>query len=348
MADGPAVLLSASGDDALRVQASEPAATVLDEGAWAAANRCWTHTEPTGRGTATLPGGAWRFLPLRTARGRMAVLGIRLGDNPPAPRVQTLETLADQAAVALERVRLTGQAARAAAAEETQALRTALLNSLSHDLRTPLAGIRGAAGTLRGAWETLPEATRTDLLASIEDDTGRMTRFLANIMDLTRLESGQVRPRLAAVPLGEIIEAAIARVSGASFVPIGLPDPAPRVMADAALLEQAVVNVLDNAVKYAPPGSLPSIRVTQAGGEVAIAIADEGSGIPADDMPHIFDSFTRATRGDRVVPGTGLGLAIARGLVEAMGGTIGAQSPRPDVPADSAPGTIVTLRLPAA
>jgi len=357
--DGPAILLSGGGegahDDAepLLVQAAEPRPpgplhAVLDEGGWAAARRCWTHGEPTGRGTATLPSASWRFLPLRTARGRLGVLGVRAGDNPPGPRLQTLDALADQAAVALERVRLAGQAARTAAAEETQALRTALLNSLSHDLRTPLAGIRGAAGTLRGAWDSLAPDTRTDLLASIEEDTGRMTRFLANIMDLTRLESGQVQPRLAAVAVADAAEAAIARVPGAAFVPVSLPDPPPLVMADAALLEQALVNVLDNAVKYAPGGSHPTVRITNVAGQVAIAVADEGVGIPPEDLPHVFDSFYRARRGDRVAPGTGLGLAIARGLVEAMGGGIAAQSPRPDRAADAAPGTIVTLRVPAA
>ena len=357
--DGPAILLCGGGDgphddaEPLMVKAAEPRPSgplhaILDEGGWAAARRCWTHAEPTGRGTATLPSASWRFLPLRTARGQLGVLGVRAGDNPSGPRLQTLDALVGQAAVALERVRLAGQAARTAAGEETQALRTALLNSLSHDLRTPLAGIRGAAGTLRGAWDSLAPGTRTDLLTSIEEDTERMARFLANIMDLTRLESGQVQPRLAAVAVADIVEAAIARVPGAAFVSVSLPDPPPFVMADAALLEQALVNVLDNAMKYAPGGSLPTVRITKAAGKVTIAVADEGVGIRPDDLPHVFDSFYRARRGDSVAPGTGLGLAIARGLVEATGGEITAQSPRADRAADAAPGTVVTLRVPAA
>lgn len=356
VADAPAAVFSGGGEgveddhEPLRVQAAEPADAVraLDEGAWAAARRCWTHAEATGRGTSTLPGAAWRFLPLRTARGRLGVLGVRPGDDPPAPRLQALDALADQAALALERVRLTGQAARAAAAEETQKLRTALLNSLSHDLRTPLTAIRGAAGTLRASWDALAPETRADLLAGVEENTAAMARFLSDIMDLTRLESGQVSPRLAPVPVGEAIEAAIARVPEAAFVPVALPDPPPRALADPALLEQALVNVLDNAVKYSPPGSPPVVRVEAGAGRVCISVADEGMGIPPEDLPHVFDSFYRARRGDRAPPGTGLGLAIARGLVEAMGGTIEAQSPRPDVPADGAPGTAVTLRLPAA
>ena len=175
-----------------------------------------------------------------------------------------------------------------------------------------------------------------------------MTQFLANIMELTRLESGQILPRLAPVSATEVIEAALARVPGAGFAPVIVPETPPLVMADAALLEQALVNVLDNAVKYAPPSAHPMVRVVRSGQRVVIAVADEGVGISADDLPHVFDSFYRARRGDRVAPGTGLGLAIARGLVEAMGGSVAAQSPRPDVAADGAPGTVITISVPAA
>ncbi|HEY0418138.1 MAG TPA: ATP-binding protein, partial [Acetobacteraceae bacterium] len=138
------------------------------------------------------------------------------------------------------------------------------------------------------------------------------------------------------------------RVPGAAFFGVVVPTPPPRVLADAALLEQALVNLLDNAVKYAPAGSRAAVGVEARGSAVEIAVTDEGVGIPPEDLPHVFDSFYRARRGDRVSPGTGLGLAIARGLVEAMGGTIRATSPRPDAPALGAPGTVVTLRLPAA
>jgi two-component system sensor histidine kinase KdpD len=346
--DGDAIVLAAAeaaGVLSVRAAAPEGAASGLDDGSLAAASWCWRHGEPTGNGTATLPSALWRFLPVGT---QLAVLGVKRAQAPSGPMVQTLETLADQAAVALDRVRLTEQAARAAAAAETQGLRTALLNSLSHDLRTPLTGIQGAAGTLRGAWDTLPAATREDLLASIEHDVTRMTRFLANIMDLTRLESGAIHPRLAAVAVDEVIEAALARVPGAAFAPVAFGGPGLRAVADAALLEQALVNLIENAVKYGGLGSAPALRAARAGGQIEIAVADEGVGIAAADLPHVFDSFYRATHGDQVQPGTGLGLAIARGLIEAMGGSIVAQSPRPDREALSAPGTVLTLRLPAA
>ena len=145
------------------------------------------------KGTATLPSSAWRFLPMRTVRGPIGLLGVRPEADVDQPLLQALAALADQAAVAMERVRLANDAARSAAHQETQKLRTALLSSLSHDLRTPLAGIRGAAGTLREAWDDLDATTRSDLLRSIEDDTARMTRFLANILDMTRWKPARSR-----------------------------------------------------------------------------------------------------------------------------------------------------------
>ena len=334
--------------DELHQAAAHPPTSTLDEGSWAAARWAATHGVETGAGTATLPAAPWRFLPVRAGRTTVGILGLRTPTLLVGPALQAIEALVDQAALALERLRLSVEAARTAAMEDTQKLRTALLNSLSHDLRTPLTGIRGAAGTLRDAWDSLSSATRADLLSSIEEDTARMTRFLANIMDLTRLESGQVSPRLEPVDIAEVIEAAIARVPGATHFALSTPETPPKILADPALLEQILVNILDNAVKYAPQGSQAAIRVSEDGKDVRIAIADEGVGIAAADLPHIFDSFRRATRGDAVAPGTGLGLAIVRGLAEAMGGRIDAVSPRPDVPRDASPGTVITLWLPKA
>ncbi len=345
---GQALVLAVVDNDSLDIRAAEPVAATLDEGAWAAARWAWTKQETAGQGTSTLPSASWRFLPLRTARGRLGVLGVRSDGRLNEPQTQAITALSDQAAVAWERVRLAGESARTVAMEETQRLRTALLASLGHDLRTPLTGIQGAAGTLRTGWTKLPEATRTDLLDSIEQDVGRMARFLANITELTRLETGQINPRLTRVSLNEVVHAASAHLPGAPFVAINIPDPELVALADPALLEQVLVNVLENAAKYAPEGSLILVRGSLERAEACLSVADEGVGIPPDDLPHVFDSFFRASRGDRVAPGTGLGLAIARGMVEAMGGRIEARSPRPDLPADGRPGTIVTIRLPAA
>jgi two-component system sensor histidine kinase KdpD len=339
-----AVVLTADAHE-LTLQSAHPAGAELDEGAMAAARWAADHSEQTGQGTSTLPSANWRFLPLDTVREKLGVLGVQPDVELDEPRLQALEALADQAAVALERVRLATESARAAALQDTQALRTALLASLSHDLRTPLAGIQGAAGTLRSAWDQLPQATRDDLLESIEQDVGRMARFLSNIGDLTRLETGEIRPRLAAVAVSQIAEDAIARLANPLHVATDIPADL-MVRADAALLEQSLFNILDNAVKYAPGGSIIRVHAAAMRSEVAISVTDEGVGIPADDIAHVFDSFFRVRRGDRTAPGTGLGLAIARGLVEAMGGRIMAQSPSPHAHRHGFPGTVITINLP--
>ncbi len=348
---GEAMLLT-GGEDTLDIRASEPAADTLDEGSWAAAYWAYRRGEPAGSFTATLPSSPWRFLPMRIVRRgdaearRLGLLGVRSRQALPAPALQALEALADQAAVALERVHLANAAARDAAMMETQTLRVALLNSLGHDLRTPLTGIRGSAETLRTAWSGLTPETRADLLAAIEDDTARMTRFLDNITDMTRLESGEIVPRLAQVRIDEIVANAVSRLRRPAEIRTALPDDLPTVSSDPALLEQALFNVLDNAVKYAR--ELPRIAVAASvcDARLLLRIEDRGIGISPVDLPHVFDSFYRARFGDRIAAGTGLGLAIARGLIEAMGGRISAASPRDDRLPDEPPGTVVTLDLP--
>ncbi len=339
-----AVLTQQDGVLALRAAAPPEQIAALDEGAWAAAHWCMGRGEPTGRGTSTLPSTAWRFLPLGTVRGRFGIIGVRPPQSLDPARLQALEALADQAAVALERVRLALDSARATALEETQRLRTALLASLGHDLRTPLASIQGAAGTLAAMADRLDETVRADLLSSIEEDVGRMTRFLSSITELTRLETGEIRPALAQVDLLETVEAAVARLPGAPLVAVRV-EPGVSVRADPGLLEQAVFNVLDNAIKYAPSGSLVLVSAEREGLEIGLRIADEGVGILPDELPLVFDSFFRASRADRVAAGAGLGLAIAKGLVEAMGGRIEARSPRPDAPREGLPGTVIAFHL---
>jgi two-component system sensor histidine kinase KdpD len=341
----PALVLITEGEDIAIRAADPPSVDTMDEGSWAAARWACSRLEQTGRGTATLPSAAWRFLPLRTVRQGFGAIGIRPAGILDQPLAQTLTTLADQAASALERVRLTAAAARSEAQAETQRLRTALLNSLSHDLRTPLTGIRGAAGSLRTAWNTLPDDARRDLLASIELDVVRMTRFLANITEMTRLETGDIVPRLEPVDVESAVAAAAARVPGLSGVHMDMPADLPQCLADPALLEQVLVNLLENAAKYGPAETPAAVTARRAGRDLVLCVLDDGTGIAAADLPHVFDSFYRSRRGDRTIPGTGLGLAIAHGLTEAMGGTIAAFSPRPGAPPQGPPGTAIELRL---
>jgi two-component system sensor histidine kinase KdpD len=346
MTTAGAMLLS--GKAGLELGAAVPAGTALDDAALAAAEWSLTHDIETGIGTGTLPSVPWRFIPLRANGKALGVLGARPKAALLAPLVQSLTALADQSAMALERVRLTMQTAQTVAKEDNQKLRTALLSSLSHDLRTPLTAIRGASETLARAGDALDGATRADLLASIAQDTERMTKFLANIMEMARVETGEISAKRERLRLADVIEAAISRVAGAMAAGVSVAAPASYVMADPALLEQVLVNVLDNAVKYAPEGSRISVTAVRQGAKVNLSVADEGVGIPADELGAVFDSFFRATRGDRVAPGTGLGLAIAKAFTEAMGGSIRAQSPRLDLPADGAPGTVISIELPAA
>lgn len=337
-----------NGPLGLTVEASSPEGTTLGEADLAAAEWCYQNSVETGIGTATLPSVAWRFLPLQTSAGCVGVLGALPREQPSPPQAQTLSTLAGQTALAVERSRLSLQRARAEAQEDSQHLRNALLTSLSHDLRTPLTSIRGAAETLSQSGITLNEATRTDLLASITQDTARMTKFLSNITDMARVEGGGLTARQERVKLEEVAEAAVAGVAGAIYTRVHIAPDAAYVLADPTLLEQILVNLLDNAVKYAPPDSHITISSERTNDKVWVSVADAGVGIPPDELEAVFDSFFRAKRGDRVAAGTGLGLAIAKSFTEAMGGQIKAISPRTDLPADGLPGTIIKIELPAA
>ena len=329
------------------LRAAMPIDAEPGDAAMAAARWALVHGRPTGRGTDTLPAGTdWQFRPMRTARGVVGLAGLRLGE---ARRLdgetdRTLAALFDQAAVAIERVELMEGAARDAARAETEQLRLALLTSLGHDLRTPLTSIRGALGTLRASGAALPEAVREDLLAAAEEETVRLTRTIANILDMVRLENGQVEPRREPVDLAEAAEAAAGRQERATGRRIGRRFdarlPAPRL--DPALLDQVLGNLIDNALKFSGPGGQVTLHARREGHEVALAVEDDGPGIPPEALGRVFDPFYRASRTDRIAAGTGLGLAIARGLVQAMGGRIGAESPVAD-----GRGTRMTLRFPA-
>jgi two-component system sensor histidine kinase KdpD len=328
------------------VRAAMPVTMELDETAMAAARWALAQGRPAGRDTDTLPTAPWQFRPMRTARGVVGLVGVRL-DHRAKPLTgetdKALTALLDQAAVAIERAQLMEREARGAARAETEQLRTALLTSLGHDLRTPLTSIRGALGTLRASGDALPAETRADLLLAAEEETARLSRYLSNILDMVRIEHGQIAPRREAVNIPEALEVAVGRARRATgreiTVTTGERLAEPRL--DPALLDQILGNVLDNALKF----SATPVRVAarREGPDVAIAVEDDGPGIPAEDLHRIFDPFFRVTRTDRVAAGTGLGLAICRGLAHAMGGRIAAESPI----AAAGGGTRITLRFPA-
>jgi two-component system sensor histidine kinase KdpD len=231
--------------------------------------------------------------------------------------------------VAIGRSILAGEAIKAAALEDNEKLRMTLLASLSHDLRTPLASITGAVTTLRQLGDKLPGEERGDLLASIEEEAGRLTRFVANLLDMSRIESGALKVRNDWVDVADVVRAAVERIRK-SFpgrtTTVSVAADLPFIRGDANLLEQVLFNLLDNAHKYGSESGV-IVHARREGNEVVISVTDDGVGIKPADLDRIFEKFYRGGRPDGRKAGTGLGLSIARGLVEAMGGTIVAQSP---------------------
>ena len=221
--------------------------------------------------------------------------------------------------------RLVDDLDRAKRTAETDRLRSALLTSISHDLKTPLASVLGAAGTLRSLSDSLDAHAKDDLIATIIDEAERLNRFIANLLDMTKLESGAIVPNAALYDLGEIVGSSLrraAKILGQHRIEVELAKDLPMVAIDPVLFEQVLFNVLDNAAKYAPTGTTVRIQSWRDRESVGLQILDEGDGIPPEDLEHIFDKFYRARKADHVRAGTGLGLAISRGFVEAMNGTI--------------------------
>jgi two-component system sensor histidine kinase KdpD len=344
------VLLPEDGPGAgasITVRAGFPPEDVLEEADLAAAKWCWEKNHVAGRGSDTLPGAKWLFLPMRTGRGPVAVTGV-IRDEPgsammPAER-RLLDALTDQAALAIERVTLARDLHLARLQAETDRLRSALLTSISHDLRTPLASILGSATSLASRQGVeLDEATRHALLATIVEEADRLNRFIGNLLDMTRLESGALKPRGGLAELSDVAGAALRRAStilAGYKVDLDLAPGLPMLNLDMVLFEQVLFNLLDNAAKYAPPGSHIQLKAYRDGERVILQVIDEGEGIPPRDLERIFDKFYRARGADRQRAGTGLGLAICRGFIEAMDGTIVASN------RTGRSGAVITITLP--
>jgi two-component system sensor histidine kinase KdpD len=288
------------------------------------------HRQPAGLGTGTLPGASALYLPLLAPRGCVGVLGVRPADThafDTPERLHHLETFANQTALAIERARLADEAQAVEVRMEAERLRNSLLSSVSHDLRTPLATIIGAATTLLEQGERLDTATRRDLLDSVREEADRLNRLVQNLLQMTRLESGEVALRKQWHSIEEVIGAALRRLdkrlAGRRITTRVLPD-LPLVPMDDVLIEQVLVNLLDNAIKYTPPGSPLDIVATATEEAVTVEVADRGPGVPPGQEEKIFDKFYRARSDDG--RGAGLGLAICRGVVRAHGGRIWAQN----------------------
>jgi len=316
----------------------------LDPRAAAAARWAFEKNEPAGAGTPTLPTSQWMFVPLATATP-LGVVGLqfpdpRRGADPEVRRL--LKAVEDQVAVAVERTRLATDIQNLKVEAEGEKLRNALLNSLSHDLRTPLVSVIGA---FTGLEEDISDTARAALVDAGLDEARRLDRYVQNLLNMTRLEYGALRPKRSAVDAAELVgtarESLRTNLAG-HRVEVDLAPDLPRLDVDPVLIGQALVNVLENAAKYAPAGSTIRIEGRRSGATVDLSVLDEGPGIPPAEREKVFDLFYRVTEGDRRPTGTGLGLAIVKGFVEAHGGVVRALA-GPD-----GRGTRIEMELPAA
>ncbi|MDR3516103.1 MAG: sensor histidine kinase KdpD [Azospirillaceae bacterium] len=334
-------------DAPLRVCAGYPPEDQLDDGDLAAAQWAWNHNRAAGRGADTLPGARRLFMPMRTERGPLAVIGIDADVNGPilTPDGRRLfDALSDQAAIAIERVALAEDLDEVRIMAETEKLRSALLTSISHDLRTPLASIIGAATGLVANGDNYASPIRAELASTVLTEAERLNRFIGNLLDMTRLESGAIHAKREAFDVEDVVGTALERcrqILAGHKVKVAIPRNLPLVVGDFLLIEQILVNLLDNAGKYAPAGTTIRVEAVANNGSVSIAVADEGPGIPAEATDLIFNKFYRVTARDRQVAGTGLGLAVCRGFAEAMGGTVIAANRHDRL------GALLTLTLPA-
>ncbi len=335
LARSAVVLLADDGNLALR--GAWPEDVTLDTGAMSAAHWALEHDEPAGADTATLPAVPWYFLPLRTARAAFGVAGIGAGRGEAGldPEARGLfETLAEQMAAALDRASLARDMVAARSAAETERVRNTLLASISHDFRTPLASILGSATSLIDYGDKLDAEAANGLLAQIRDEAEGLDKMVRNLLAMTRIDAGALELRRDWVDLRETVERvanAARRRGAAQTIEVKLPPDLPLIRADAKLIEQALGNAVANATRHTPAQTRIVIAAVVSEKRLALNVTDDGPGIPPELLPHVFEKFVRARSAETGVAdggeGTGLGLAIAKGIMEAHGGAIAAQSP---------------------
>ena len=325
------ILLPRDGD--LEIRAAFPPDDWMGPAEWGAAQWAFKHSEPAGHGLGTLPNARYQFHPLRTSRGVIGAIGVEppgVAKTLTAEQERVLAALNDQASISIERTFLVEEAAKTAAVMEKERLRNALLSSLSHDLRTPLASVLGSVTTLRQFGSQLSDGDKNDLLLAIEEESRRLARFVSNLFDMTRVESAALDIKHEWVEPNDAIRGAVARARKAfpsRDIEMRLAANLPLVHGDGPLLEQVFFNLLDNADKYVPKGTVTRVIANVERGNIVVMVEDDGPGVPPEKLDLIFEKFFRAQTDDGRPPGTGLGLAISRGVIEAMGGMIRAESP---------------------
>ncbi|WP_025113114.1 sensor histidine kinase KdpD [Pseudomonas sp. H1h] len=336
-------LLNRDGQGGWKVETGGP--LEFTESERAAADWAWQHDQPAGMGTGTLPFGRWWWWPLSVEDGPLALLGVcaKEGQTLSGQRRRLLTALSQPLAQALARAQLADDLEAARLHGETEQLRSALLASVSHDLRTPLTAMRGSIDSLLALGEAIPLEDRRELLEGTRDEAERLDRYIQNLLDMTRLGHGALKLARDWVAPADIVGSSLNRLR-AVLAPLqvstDVPAELPLLFVHAALIEQALVNVLENAARFSPAHGRLQLSAGASGEEIFFTVSDEGPGIPEDERAKIFDMFYTAARGDRGGQGTGLGLAICQGMVGAHGGRISVAD------GIDGRGTSITLHLP--
>ncbi|UVL00231.1 sensor histidine kinase KdpD [Pseudomonas sp. B21-048] len=336
-------LLNRDGQSGWKVETGGP--LEFSEAERAAADWAWQHDQPAGAGTGTLPFGRWWWWPLSVDDGPLALLGVcaKEGQTLSGQRRRLLTALSQPLAQALARAQLADDLEAARLHGETEQLRSALLASVSHDLRTPLTSMRGSIDSLLALGEAIPLEDRRELLEGTRDEAERLDRYIQNLLDMTRLGHGALKLARDWVSPADIVGSSLNRlraVLASLQVITEVPVELPLLYVHAALIEQALVNVLENAARFSPPRGRLELRAGTTDSELFFSVSDEGPGIPEEERAKIFDMFYTAARGDRGGQGTGLGLAICQGMVGAHGGRISVAD------GIEGRGTCITLHLP--
>ncbi|POA24489.1 MULTISPECIES: sensor histidine kinase [unclassified Pseudomonas] len=336
-------LLNRDGQGGWKVETGGP--LEFSESERAAADWAWQHDQPAGMGTGTLPFGRWWWWPLSVEDGPLALLGVcaKEGQILSGQRRRLLTALSQPLAQALARAQLADDLEAARLHGETEQLRSALLASVSHDLRTPLTAMRGSIDSLLALGEAIPLEDRRELLEGTRDEAERLDRYIQNLLDMTRLGHGALKLARDWVAPADIVGSSLNRLR-AVLAPLqvstDVPSELPLLFVHAALIEQALVNVLENAARFSPVHGRLQLSAGANNEEIFFTVSDEGPGIPEDERAKIFDMFYTAARGDRGGQGTGLGLAICQGMVGAHGGRISVAD------GIDGRGTSITLHLP--
>jgi two-component system sensor histidine kinase KdpD len=336
-------LLNRDGQGGWKVETGGP--LQFSESERAAADWAWQHDQPAGMGTGTLPLGRWWWWPLSVDDGPLALLGVcaKEGQTLSGQRRRLLTALSQPLAQALARAQLADDLEAARLHGETEQLRSALLASVSHDLRTPLTAMRGSIDSLLALGEAIPLEDRRELLEGTRDEAERLDRYIQNLLDMTRLGHGALKLARDWVSPADIVGSSLNRLR-AVLAPLQVstevPAELPLLFVHAALIEQALVNVLENAARFSPTHGRLQLGAGANDQEIFFSVSDEGPGIPEEERAKIFDMFYTAARGDRGGQGTGLGLAICQGMVGAHGGRISVAD------GIDGRGTCITLHLP--